>query len=237
MNVGNFIYSSKTLAEVKGQYILPDDFLKYYSKLDDIERKSLVYHYIMDNAPYAFNEVYKKPLLFEQVKQYIAHILDIDINHIKLIGSTKTGFRMGVNGYGSPYSKVSDLDFMIIDEKLFSRLVDEFNVWNAAYLEKGELVPNNIEKKYWDENISRILPRSISYGFIDTKFIPNRPNYFPINAKINNTMSNVTTRLKTSYGFSTKGSSVRVYKDIDCFYYQQCRNIEAILHKNGHNRK
>ena len=230
MNVGSFIYSSKVLAKVKGQYISPEDFLKYYSKLDDIERRSLVYHYIMDNAPYAFNEVYEKPLLFEQIKQYIAHVIGIDINHIKLIGSTKTGFRMDSKDYGTPYSKISDLDFMIIDEKLFLDLVSEFNVWKDAYLENDELIPkNDIEKMYWDENINRTLPSTINMGFIDTKFMPNRPSHLPINANINNTMSNVTSRLKVKHGFITKGASVRIYKDIDSFYCQQCRNIDAII--------
>lgn len=230
MNVSNFIYSSKALAKVKGQYIAPEDFLKYYSKLDDIERKSLVYHYIMDNAPYAFNEVYEKPLLFEQVKQYIAHVIGIDINHIKLIGSTKTGFRMDKNDYGTPYSKISDLDFMIIDEKVFLDLAYEFKTWKEAYLEKGELLPkNDTEKMYWEENINRTLPFTINLGFIDTKFLPNRSSHLPLNAQINNTMSNVTRRLKDKHGFTTKGSSVRIYKDVDSFYCQQCRNIDAII--------
>ena len=218
------------LDKIKGQYIMPEDFLKFYSKLDDIERRSLVYHYIMDNTPYAFNDVYERPLLFEQVKQYIAHVLNIDINHIKLIGSSKTGFRMDQKDYGIQYSKDRDLDFMIIDDKLFMDLVSEFEIWKKAYIDRSDLKPKNeTERSYWDENIQRTLPFEIKLGFIDTKFMPNRQNHLPLNSNINNTMSNVTSYLKTKYGFTSKGASVRIYKNIDSFYCQQCRNIDAII--------
>ena len=230
MNVGDFIYPSKALADVKGQYLMPEDFLEFYSKLDDIERKSLVFHYIMDNSPYAFNEVYKKPLLYEQVKQYIAHVLDLDISHIKLIGSTKTGFKMDIKDYGVPYTKDRDLDFMIIDEYLFNGLKGEFEVWKEAYLEKNEMQPrNDKEKSYWEENIYRTLPNAINFGFIDTKHMPNNTNYLPLNSKVNNTVFLVYSRLKSAHGFCSIGASVRVYKDVDCYYCQQCRNINAII--------
>ena len=49
MTISDFIYSSKALSKVKGKYIQADVILKAYSALDDIERRSLVYHYIMDN--------------------------------------------------------------------------------------------------------------------------------------------------------------------------------------------
>lgn len=233
MNVGDFIYSSKALSKVKGTYIAPNDFLKAYSSLDDIERRSLVYHYIMDNSPFAFTAVYDKPLLFEQVRQYISTILDVDINHVKLIGSTKTGFRMDNNDYGSGYRKESDLDFMIIDEDLFGQLSTEYDTWQSAYVERNEMQPHgDYEKQCWDENISK-LPQNIKYGFIDTYKMPNRPNFLPVTQRINNAMSLIVQKLKSKHGFLTKRASMRVYRDIDCFYCQQCKNIDAILRGVG----
>ena len=133
MNVGDFIYKSKSLSKIKGHYVHPSEFLEAYKKFNIIERKSLVMHYIMDNSPFAFAEVYEKPLLYEQVRQYISYILNVDVNHIKLVGSTKTGFRMDAINYGTPYSKGRDLDFMIMDSGLFSILAKEFLIWKKAY--------------------------------------------------------------------------------------------------------
>lgn len=229
MNVSDFIYYSKELSDVKELYAKPYDFLKYYSNLDSIAKKSLVYHYIMDNNPYAFIDIYEKPLLFEQIKQYISYILEVDFDHIKIIGSTKTGFCMGKDDYGRPYSKERDLDFMIIDKSLFEVLSNEFKVWKEKYLIKAELLPNNDrEKSYWDDNIKRI-PSTINHGFIDTCKMPNRQNYLPVNSKVNNTMYLIVRRLGSEYDFHTKKASMRVYKDIDSFYCQQVRNIDAII--------
>lgn len=228
MNVGDFIRKSKTLASVKGYYIKPEELLKAYPKLSDIEKKSLVLHYIMDNSPFAFTHVYERPLLYEQVRQYISYILDVNVNHVKLIGSTKTGFKMDSENYGKPYSKASDLDFMIIDESLFKILAREFDTWKKAY-QDGVLKPHNDnEKTYWDDNLVT-LHRTINLGFVDTYKMPSRHDHLPINSKVNNTMANVVRNLKIHHGFSTKRASMRVYKDFDSYYCQQNRNIEHIL--------
>lgn len=233
MNVGDFIYKSKELSKIKGHYANPDEFLEAYAKFTVIERKSLVMHYIMDNSPFAFTMVYEKPLIFEQVRQYISHLLDIDVNHIKLIGSTKTGFRMDSKDYGTPYSKASDLDFMIIDKNIFSTLADEFDVWKNAYQEDGTLNPHSeFERGCWDDNM-RTLPITIGLGFIDTYKMPNRNDYLPVNSKVNNTMSNIVRNLKSQHGFSTKGASMRVYRDFESYFCQQNRNIEEILKAKG----
>lgn len=234
MNVGDFIHKSKALSGVRGFYISADDFLKAYPKLSDIEKKSLILHYIMDNSPYAFTDIYEKPLLFEQVRQYISHILDVDVNHVKLIGSTKTGFRMSCKDYGVPYSKESDLDFMIIDGNLFSCLTKEFEVWRKAYIDDGIMKPHSdYEKIFWKDNMVT-LGRSIGLGFIDTNKMPNRQDYLPVNAKVNNTMSNVVRNLKIYHGFSTKKASMRVYRDVDSYFCQQIRNIEMIMKAKGY---
>lgn len=229
MNVGDFIYNSKTLSSFKDHYVKPEEFLKAYEKFSILERRSLILHFIMDNSPFAFAMVYEKPLLFEQVRQYISYMLDVDVNNIKLIGSTKTGFSMGGDNYGTPYTKDRDLDFMIIDAKLFKNLETEFGIWQRAYQRDGTMKPNNNrEKGFWDDHMIN-LPRSFSWGFIDTYKMPNRNTFLPLTSKVNNTMSMVVRNLKIKHGFCTQIASLRVYKDFECFFCQQNRNIEAIL--------
>lgn len=232
MNVSSFIHKSDALADVKNYYITPEDFQNVYPKLDDIERKSLILHYIIDNSPYAFTDVYEKPLLFEQIRQYISYILNIAVGHVKMIGSSKTGFKMDNKDYGKPYLKTSDLDFMIIDDILFSTLVKEYEVWNKAY-EEGIIQPNNnYEKSYWDDNIIN-LHSTIERGFIDTYKMPNRSKYLPVNSKINNTMSNVVISLNKRHGFLAKKASMRVYKDEVSCLCQLNRNINGIMKTIG----
>lgn len=234
MNVGDFINKSKELSKFKGYYVDPDEFLKAYAKFSIIERKTLVLHYIMDNSPFAFMKVYEKPLIFEQVRQYISHILDVDVNNIKLIGSTKTGFRMDRDDYGSPYTKDRDLDFMIIDNVLFSKLAQEFPIWQKAYIDDGIMKPRtDMEKVCWDDNML-IVPKTIKLGFIDTMKMPNHHVFLPVNAKVNNTMSNVVRNLKMYHGFSTKKASMRVYMDFDSYFCQQNRNIDSIIKVKGY---
>ena len=118
---------------------------------------------------------------------------------------------------------------MIIDSSLFIKLEAEFKMWTESYVVKHEIQPKSAyERQCWDKNISK-LPANFNYGFVDTYKIPNRPDLFPITQKINNSMSLVVQRLKAMHGFLTKRASMRVYKDVDSFCCQQCRNIESIL--------
>ena len=234
MNVSDFIYSSKSLSKFKDYYVTSEEFLKAYNKFSIVERKSLVLHYIMDNSPFAFTMVYEKPLIFEQVRQYISHILDVDVNNIKLIGSTKTGFSMGYDNYGAPYKKDRDLDLMILDEVLFSKLRIEFGVWQKAYQEDKTLHPRHErEKEFWDDHMKN-LPKSFGWGYIDTYKMPNRNEFLPVTSKVNNTMAMVVRNLKSEHGFSTQKASMRVYKDFESYFCQQNRNIEAILKVKGY---
>ncbi len=232
MNASNFIYKSDVLYGVKGYYVDPTVFLKTYAKLDNLERKSLVYHYIMNNSPFAFTKIYEKPLLFEQIVQYISYILDVDINHIKLIGSTKTGFRMDSHNYGADYKKESDLDFMIIDDNLYNKLSQEFSIWKQAYHDGSMMPHSDKERDYWEENINN-LQKNIGSGFIDTYKMPNQ-NLLPINSKVNNTMSMIVRKLQSEHGFSTNKASMRVYKDLDSYFLQQNRNINSIIKAMGY---
>lgn len=226
MNVGDFLYKSKKLEEVQGYYITPDSLRNLYPVLDDLQKKSFVYHYIMDNSPYGFVEVMKRPLLFEQIRQYISHILDVDINHIKLIGSTKTGFAMDSKNYGRPYAIGRDLDFTIIDSELFGKMKEEFNIWKNAYVQ-GVLNPKEKEKVYWDEHLD-LLPLNLAKGFIDAKKLPNR-SLLPVTCKINQTMSLIVKKLYDIFSINIKSASVRIYDTIDDFYAQQNRNIMSII--------
>ena len=117
MNIKKYLNISKVCMEINSTYTSPEIFKKCYTSLEGIEQKSLITHVIIKNIPYLFRD---KPLLFEQIIQYLSDSLDIEGESIKLIGSAKTGFSVSPPPcYGKKFSDKSDLDFTIINNTLF----------------------------------------------------------------------------------------------------------------------
>lgn len=229
MNAKDYLTISKELENVQGYYISSEEFKSAFNSLNNIELKSFLYHYIIDNAPYAFNEFINKPLLFEQIKQYIADILNINIEDIKLIGSAKTGFSISPNTYGRKFSTNSDLDFSIINKDIFTNLVNDFNKWRTEYHCKNINPQTDREQKFWDENTT-ILPENINNGFLDTYKLPNL-GICPTTRKINNILYLIKKYLCDYHNIKTKGVSARIYKDEISFYGQLFVNLKNVMKK------
>jgi hypothetical protein len=227
MNAKNFLQISSELGTITGPYISPEKFKEAFNQLDNIELKSLLYHYIIDNTPYIFERFINRPLLFEQIKQYMSYVLDIAIDDIKLIGSAKTGFSISPDTYGRIFSSSSDVDLTIINEKLFTNLSNDFNKWKNEYLSYKVEPKNDREKSFWQENIKR-LTININKGFLDTYKIPNI-EICPYTKKINNSLYLVKYQLEKLHGVRIKNISARVYKDESSFYQQFFMNISHVM--------
>ena|SRR5690242_20226378 len=105
-----------------------------YFKIDNVERVSLINFLIISNFCYAFKT---KPIVYEQITQYISDKFKINKNNIVLIGSAKTGFAIDPINYGRRFTETSDLDFAIINEKSFEECIIDFKLWKKPIL-KGE---------------------------------------------------------------------------------------------------
>lgn len=227
VDIRNYITLSKTANEICSAYSIPADFKTYYNSIDYTEKKSLVRHFIVNNIPFAFKE---KPMLYEQITQYIADKFYISPTEVKLIGSAKTGFSMSpLPNYGKEFGKHSDLDFSIVNEDLFGELAEEYNNWSDLFREKQIQPYNDTEENYWYQNLDS-GKRQLNRGFIDTHFIPNREQ-FPTTKKINNSLWLIQKFLDEKHGIIVKKVSASFYKNWSSFAGRLNTNTESVMKK------
>ena len=107
--------------------------------------------WLTEGVPYAF---YKSPILYEEMRIWIADQLNICPKEVGLIGSARSGYAMGEREkFGRPFSTESDLDLCIVSETYFCKIQKEFNLFKQEY-ESGVVGPHSEdEKKYWDANL------------------------------------------------------------------------------------
>lgn len=225
VDIRNYSRLSHTAISIVDLFATPKEFLNYYRNVNSIENKALIRHFIVNNMPYAFKE---KPLLYEQMTQYIADKLNITPTEIKLIGSAKTGFSINPNpDYGKVFGTHSDLDFSIISIKLFQELETEFRNWVDQY-ESKILKPSNLtEETYWKQNVDSGR-RQFEKGFIDTKFIPNREP-FKLTREINNSMWHIKNSLQLNHKIIVTKATASIYKDWNSFASRLNRNTKSVM--------
>lgn len=227
VDIRDYISLSKTASSINNSYSLPQDFKDYYKQIGRNEIKSLIRHFIVNNVPYAFKD---KPILYEQIAQYISDKLEIAPSEVKLIGSAKTGFSISpLPNYGRPFGQNSDLDFSIINEELFNKMEDEFTYWADKFKLKEIQANNPTEESYWLQNLDT-GPRQINYGFIDTHFIPNREE-FKTTRKINNSLWLIQKYLLDKHMIKVKKASASIYKSWYSFAGRLDRNTSSVMKK------
>lgn len=223
-NIINYLQTSEECEKPLEQITTSDFLKKNYFNLNDTERKSLLNFLIISNFCHAFKI---KPLIYEQITQYIADKFKIKKNQIILLGSARTGFSIDPTNYGRKFSENSDLDFAIVDSNLFENCVNDFKVWkrkteNNEYEEKQK-------NRFWNDNQTN-LNYQIKKGFIDTYKIPNFTE-FTTTQQINHSLSLVVLNLESYQRIKVKEASARIYKDWDTFQRQLKINIEHVLDK------
>ncbi|MBL7910427.1 MAG: hypothetical protein JNJ41_05200 [Bacteroidia bacterium] len=228
VDIQNYLNLSKTASSISIHLTIAEEFSENYKNINEKEKDSFLRHYIVNNCPYIFNS---KPILFEQIIQYLADKLEINASEVKLIGSAKTGFSISYPpNYGRLFTKDSDLDFSIVNEDLFLELEEEFNSWADQYRNKIINPKNDIQTKYWDLNLFEVPEYQLKNGLIDTYKIPNT-NEFPIAKNINNSLSLIVINLKGKHSIEVKGASVRVYRSWKTFSRQIKLNTTKILNE------
>ncbi len=219
-----FKMSDECLKE-KEFFIKGEDFEAIYNNGVDIEQNSLLLHYVIDNPPFAFRE---QPLLYDQMRQFIATRIGVLPNDIKLIGSAKTGFSISIEEFGRSYNSNSDFDFAIVDRGLFSKLSKEYNHWRYAF-ENGNVIPrSDRERGYWNSNVF-VVEKNIERKFIDVDKLPALKDVCPIAQNILNTMWQVKDNLKKYNGINIRKASARIYSDFSSFYGQTLLNISFVM--------
>lgn len=224
-NIIDYIQLSERAEKVVELFTTSDAFLKNYLEFDELEQKSYLSHLVVNNVSYAFKS---KPLLYEQIAQYLADKMEVSKNQIKLVGSAKTGFSVSPQPtYGRKFNENSDLDFAIIDETLFSRAITDYKLWKKNFTD-GKY-PKELHNKYWIDNLENLKHQN-NRGFIDTYKIPNYIE-FSTTQTLNNSLSLIVNNLERHHNIKVKNASARIYKDWKTFTKQLRLNTESVLEK------
>lgn len=226
MSNKKFFQLSDSAKAVKDFFVKPDVFYRLYQSGVEVEWNSTIYHYLFDNVPYAFRKV---PLLYENVKQYLSIRFEVHPNDIHLVGSAQLGFSMDPNQYGKEFSGNSDLDFVIVHERMFNDIREDAIKWCKEY-DLGEVQPNRCySKNNWDSN-SKVIPNTLKRGFVDVLKVPSFKR-FSHAKKVYDVMEQLKRDLLEFQGFQISHASIRVYKDIPAFYGQVILNANNAMSK------
>jgi hypothetical protein len=149
---------------------------KVYLNTNYSERLGIIRLWITEGIPYAFKS---HPLLFEEIRNFIAKSLKINTKEVSLVGSARIGYSLSKKEWGRPFNSNSDFDFIIVSNTLFANIVEEFQSW-ASDFGTRKIIPKDInETNTWLNNI-KLLDKNIPKGFIQTKLIPYNDNYTTI---------------------------------------------------------
>ncbi len=223
MSLKNFFELSPLAKEIK-LHVHPQEFINLILTDENQEAEGVINQYVIDNLPYCFKEY---PILYAKIKKLISTKLDIPYESVFLIGSAKTGFSIDPKHYGTLFSRDSDLDFAIVNNKLFEKLKLEANEWMEDY-KSGKINPTSyMERIYWNGNL-KILSKCESIGFIDENKIPRKSQY-PLSMEIGNLMFQIQKNLEDFKYLYVKKSSARIYKDFPSFHSQTLLNIHRVI--------
>ncbi|MEW6195986.1 MAG: hypothetical protein AB1521_12620 [Bacteroidota bacterium] len=208
---------------ISNKYYLDFSTFKHIIKHLSYQDLPLIFHqWLSEGIPIIFSEY---PLLYEQIRYYLADNLNIHPKEITLIGSARTGFSLSTNKFGKPFDINSDLDFTIISEYLFNKCMIVFEKWKNDYCSNIVYPLNKNQKYYWDHNIKE-LPGTIKRGFLDTNKIPN---LYPDISQINNRLWVLKKKLElTLREFTVKKISIRIYKNWGYFTEQFLLNLSKV---------
>lgn len=173
------------------------------------DREAFIRLWLTEGVPCAFH---KSPILYEEMRIWIAAYLNICPKEVGLIGSARSGYAMGgCEKFGRPFGPKSDLDLCIVSETYFYKIQEEFNLFKQEYV-SGVVVPSPGEKKYWDENLE-FGQRNFPRGFFDGNKIPTRSQYVTAIC-IDSAMRKLKQKIDETEGIrNVTKCTVRIYKD------------------------
>lgn len=147
-----------------------------YLNTNHTERLGIIRLWMTEGIPYAFKS---HPLLFEEIRNFIAKLLNVDTKEVSLVGSARIGYSLSKKEWGRPFNSNSDFDFIIVSNTLYGNIVKEFQNW-VRDIETRKVLPKDLyEMNTWLANI-QYLDQQIPKGFIQTRFIPYNINYTTI---------------------------------------------------------
>jgi len=111
---------------LKGIYPTSQEIKDVFTNASEAERYGIIRLWITEGIPYAFRD---QPLIYEEIREFIAKGVNIHSKEVTLVGSGRIGYSLKKKVWGKTFTDSSDLDFTIISNELYSKLVFDFKKW------------------------------------------------------------------------------------------------------------
>ncbi len=192
-----------------------------FTKAKESERYGIIRLWLTEGIPFAFRE---NPLLYEEIRTFIASGIKVHPKEVTLVGSARIGYSLKPKVWGRIFTEKSDMDFTVISNELFTRLVKNFQKW-AGDLESKRISPRSPDQlQSWIESIMTVN-MNISKGYIYTKNLFPHNNY-PTVVQSYHTMGKLKKILSVTPGSpEISDVSIRVYSS----WYNCIRQIQINL--------
>lgn len=222
--INPFILSPET-SNLKELYPEASLLKDIYTKTNSTERLGIIRLWMTEGIPYAFKE---HPLLYEEIREFIAKGINVDAKDITIVGSARIGYSLSKHEWGRPFNSNSDFDFTIVSNDLYKAIVGDFQRWVKDIELKRTLPKDVTEMSVWLNNI-KYLDEKIPTGFIQVKFIPYHKNY-PTVKKCLDTIWLLRKKLDlTQIAPRVSDASIRVYSSWKACIHQLQINIKSAL--------
>lgn len=100
--------------------------LQFFPTVDEFKEalfsnppEGVVRDYLFTGVPYAFSE---QPELMDLLRSHICDLLPVKQDNIIVVGSGKIGFSLNPDNFFRKFSDVSDIDVIVVDERLFDQI-------------------------------------------------------------------------------------------------------------------
>jgi hypothetical protein len=202
-----------------------DQLKGVFKNASENERYGIIRLWITEGIPFAFKDA---PILYEEIRQFIANGIKVHPKEVTLVGSSRIGYSLKPDVWGRIYTSASDLDFTIISNDLYTRLVKDFQKW-VGDIESRKLLPrNSYQLKSWLGSIETIN-NNVSKGYIYSKNLFPHNNY-PTVSQSFYTMGKLKEKiLLTPDCPQIKDLSIRIYSSWNSCIRQVQINLKSSL--------
>ncbi|MBL7911083.1 MAG: hypothetical protein JNJ41_08535 [Bacteroidia bacterium] len=199
--------------------------LKKINLVSHRERVDIVRIYFTEGIPFAF---IKNPILYEKIRVWLAKHFEVDPKSISITGSARIGYTLNPNKVqGTAFAQNSDLDLILVDEKFFNYMVDDY----FSFVEQlnSKLSQNYGRYEHLLNNTLEIERSITRFGFIDQWKIPDWSGLPKVNIAYSH-LRHLTERMSVTNNCPrVSKASIRIYKDWESCVNRLSININAAL--------
>lgn len=167
------------IEHLSNEYPSPDEFKKL---LEQFPEDVLAKRYLLTGIPHIFRE---HPLQYISFCETVARNLDIGSHDVSVIGSARIGFSLSPDKYGRELKGGSDVDTVVVSEKLFAEGVTHIVHAVARFGQDVEFEEDAVpqaEEEFvqlpaFEWRALKALAKNVEWGFISPNQLPDDDDF------------------------------------------------------------